>query len=154
MCKIACCKETVYCMDTQSKRCVSSSKESFCFGYRNLDPLFMNEQHQHEIFHVSGCIMVGMTYCRFLQAALFPSMAAFALGQVPRAGVLPSQPFPQAATPASHIASDLQWTRKHSLLLFGSWACSNWWQAQREDTFSKRYDWAQRWCLAGTLFIG
>ena len=66
MCKIACCKETVYCMDTQSKRCVSSSKESFCFGYRNLDPLFMNEQHQNEIFHVSGCIMVGMTYCRFL----------------------------------------------------------------------------------------
>eukprot|EP00434_Breviolum_minutum_P042134 symbB.v1.2.037489.t1/scaffold5553.1/size25922/4 len=47
-------------------------------------------------------------------------MAAFALGQVPRAGVLPSQPFPQA---------------------------------QREDTFSKRYDWAQRWCLAGSAFL-
>ena len=50
------------------------------------------------------------------------------------------------------IASDLQWTATQLVVWYR--ACSNWWQAQREDTFSKRYDWAQRWCLAGTLFIG
>ena len=45
----------------------------------------MNEQHQHGAFHVSGCVMVGRTYHHSLQP--LTSMAAFALGQVPRAGL-------------------------------------------------------------------